>query len=63
VPPRPLAEIDAEIRVLEEEIQGLLRDVTALRDDRGVAATPWSVPGGRCTLQAASGRRACHWVG
>ena len=29
VPPRPLAEIDAEIRVLEEEIQGLLREVTA----------------------------------
>ena len=29
VPPRPLAEIDAEIRVLEEEIQRLLREVTA----------------------------------
>ncbi len=29
VPPRPLEEIDAEIRALEEEIQGLLRQVTA----------------------------------
>jgi type I restriction enzyme M protein len=29
VPPRPLAEIDAEIKALEEEIQRLLRDVTA----------------------------------
>jgi len=29
VPPRPLEEIDAEIRVLEEEIQRLLREVTA----------------------------------
>jgi type I restriction enzyme M protein len=29
VPPRPLEEIDAEIRGLEEEIQGLLREVTA----------------------------------
>ena len=29
VPPRPLAEIDAEIRALEEEIQRLLREVTA----------------------------------
>ncbi len=28
VPPRPLEEIDAEIRALEEEIQRLLRDVT-----------------------------------
>jgi type I restriction enzyme M protein len=28
VPPRPLAEIDAEIRALEEEIQGLLSEVT-----------------------------------
>ena len=28
VPPRPLADIDAEIRVLEEEIQRLLREVT-----------------------------------
>jgi type I restriction enzyme M protein len=28
VPPRPLAEIDAEIRTLEAEIQGLLREVT-----------------------------------
>ena len=28
VPPRPLAEIDAEIRQLEDEIQQLLRDVT-----------------------------------
>ncbi|MGA3220451.1 MAG: class I SAM-dependent DNA methyltransferase [Acidimicrobiales bacterium] len=28
VPPRPLAEIDAEIRTLEDEIQGLLREVT-----------------------------------
>jgi type I restriction enzyme M protein len=28
VPPRPLAEIDREIRQLEEEIQGLLREVT-----------------------------------
>jgi hypothetical protein len=26
---RPRAEIDAEIRALEEEIQGLLRDVTS----------------------------------
>jgi hypothetical protein len=26
---RPLAEIDAEIEALEEEIQGLLRDVTS----------------------------------
>ena len=29
VPPRPLAEIDAEIKPLEEEIQRLLREVTA----------------------------------
>jgi type I restriction enzyme M protein len=29
VPPRPLEEIDAEIRGLEEEIQRLLREVTA----------------------------------
>ena len=29
VPPRPLEEIDAEIRVLEEEIQELLREVAA----------------------------------
>jgi type I restriction enzyme M protein len=29
VPPRPLEEIDAEIRALEEEIQRLLREVTA----------------------------------
>jgi len=29
VPPRPLAEIDAEIQALEEEIQRLLREVTA----------------------------------
>jgi type I restriction enzyme M protein len=29
VKPRPLEEIDAEIRVLEEEIQRLLREVTA----------------------------------
>jgi type I restriction enzyme M protein len=29
VPPRPLAEIDAEIRALEEEIQKLLGEVTA----------------------------------
>jgi len=29
VPPRPLAEIDAEIKQLEAEIQGLLREVTA----------------------------------
>jgi type I restriction enzyme M protein len=29
VPPRPLAEIDAEIKALEDEIQRLLRDVTA----------------------------------
>ena len=29
VPPRPLAEIDAEIKALEEEIQRLLREVTA----------------------------------
>ena len=29
VPPRPLAEIDAEIRALEEEIQRLLGEVTA----------------------------------
>ena len=29
VPPRPLAEIDAEIRALEEEVQRLLREVTA----------------------------------
>ena len=28
VPPRPLAEIDAEIKDLEEEIQELLREVT-----------------------------------
>ncbi len=28
VPPRPLAEIDAEIRTLEVEIQELLREVT-----------------------------------
>jgi type I restriction enzyme M protein len=28
VPPTPLAEIDAEIRALEAEIQGLLREVT-----------------------------------
>lgn len=28
VPPRPLAEIDAEIRELESEIQGLLNEVT-----------------------------------
>ncbi len=28
VPPRPLAEIDAEIKALEEEIQALLREVT-----------------------------------
>jgi type I restriction enzyme M protein len=28
VPPRPLEEIDAEIRTLEEEIQGLLGEVT-----------------------------------
>jgi type I restriction enzyme M protein len=28
VPPRPLAEIDAEIKALEAEIQGLLREVT-----------------------------------
>ena len=28
VPPRPLAEIDAEIKALEGEIQELLRDVT-----------------------------------
>jgi hypothetical protein len=28
VPPRPLEEIDAEIRALEEEIQRLLREVT-----------------------------------
>lgn len=28
VPPRPLAEIDAEIKQLESEIQGLLREVT-----------------------------------
>jgi type I restriction enzyme M protein len=27
VPPRPLAEIDAEIKTLEEEIQMLLREV------------------------------------
>jgi len=26
---RPLAEIDVEIKALEEEIQGLLRDVTS----------------------------------
>jgi len=26
---RPLAEVDEEIRALEEEIQGLLRDVTS----------------------------------
>jgi type I restriction enzyme M protein len=31
VPPRPLAEIDAEIGTLEEEIQRLLREVTAGR--------------------------------
>jgi len=29
VPPRPLAEIDAEIKALEDEIQRLLREVTA----------------------------------
>lgn len=29
VPPRPLEEIDTEIRALEEEIQRLLREVTA----------------------------------
>ena len=29
VPPRPLEEIDSEIRQLEEEIQELLREVTA----------------------------------
>ena len=29
VPPRPLGEIDAELRALEEEIQRLLREVTA----------------------------------
>ena len=29
VPPRPLEEIDAEIQALEEEIQRLLREVTA----------------------------------
>jgi type I restriction enzyme M protein len=29
IPPRPLAEIDAEIKALEDEIQRLLRDVTA----------------------------------
>jgi len=28
VPPRPLAEIDAEIKALEAEVQGLLREVT-----------------------------------
>jgi type I restriction enzyme M protein len=28
VPPRPLAQIDAEIKVLENEIQELLREVT-----------------------------------
>jgi type I restriction enzyme M protein len=28
VPPRPLAEIDAEIKQLEAEIQALLREVT-----------------------------------
>jgi type I restriction enzyme M protein len=28
VPPRPLEEIDAEIKALEEDIQRLLRDVT-----------------------------------
>ena len=28
VPPRPLAEIDAEIKQLEQEIQALLREVT-----------------------------------
>lgn len=28
VPPRPLAEIDAEIKTLETEIQALLREVT-----------------------------------
>jgi type I restriction enzyme M protein len=28
VPPRPLAEIDAEIKALEAEIQELLREVT-----------------------------------
>jgi type I restriction enzyme M protein len=28
IPPRPLAEIDAEIKALEAEIQGLLREVT-----------------------------------
>jgi len=28
VPPRPLAEIDAEIKALEAEIQALLREVT-----------------------------------
>lgn len=29
VPPRPLEEIDAEIKALEEEIQRLLREVTS----------------------------------
>ena len=29
VPPRPLAEIDAEIKALEQEIQRLLGEVTA----------------------------------
>jgi len=29
VPPRPLAEIDAELKLAEEEIMGLLREVTA----------------------------------
>jgi len=29
VPPRPLEEIDAEIRALEDEIQRLLREATA----------------------------------
>ena len=29
VPPRPLAEIDAEIKALEDEIQRLLGEVTA----------------------------------
>ena len=28
VPPRPLAEIDAEIKTLEDEIQDLLKEVT-----------------------------------
>ncbi len=32
VPPRPLAEIDAEIKALEEEISGLLIRVTGPAD-------------------------------